>query len=161
MRLSDLQTKMVVNVSDGRHLGVISDAEVSDTGNINYFTVDNDSFKYENDLLYKNNTIISSDEYNYILKFNHKNIYTLLNNSTLDKKVTYSDLSEKQTYIISSSYFYNWYNNTLETSNNVIIDVTINNNVVSKIEINSIDLNVNITYDHINEIKQIEGGLNG
>lgn len=39
MRLSDLQTKMVVNVNDGRHLGVISDAEVSDTGNINYFTV--------------------------------------------------------------------------------------------------------------------------
>ena len=39
MRLSDLQTKMVVNVNDGRHLGVISDAEVDDKGVINYFTV--------------------------------------------------------------------------------------------------------------------------
>ncbi|MDE5539074.1 MAG: YlmC/YmxH family sporulation protein [Bacilli bacterium] len=39
MRLSDLQTKMVINVSDGKHLGVIADAEVTTDGTINYFTV--------------------------------------------------------------------------------------------------------------------------
>lgn len=39
MRLSDLQTKMVINTNDGRHLGVISDAEVTSTGQIVYFTV--------------------------------------------------------------------------------------------------------------------------
>ncbi len=39
MRLSDLQIKMVVNVKDGKHLGVISDAEINLKGQILYFTV--------------------------------------------------------------------------------------------------------------------------
>lgn len=39
MRLSDLQSKMVINVKDGKHLGVIVDAEVSESGSINYFTI--------------------------------------------------------------------------------------------------------------------------
>lgn len=39
MRLSDLQTKMVINTNDGKHLGVIGDAEVTSTGQIKYFTV--------------------------------------------------------------------------------------------------------------------------
>ncbi len=39
MYLSDLQTKMVINTNDGRHLGVIGDAEITSTGQIKYFTV--------------------------------------------------------------------------------------------------------------------------
>ncbi len=39
MKLSDLQVKMVVNVKDGKHLGVIMDADMSPNGQINYFSV--------------------------------------------------------------------------------------------------------------------------
>ena len=39
MKLSDLQSKMVVNVKDGKHLGTIIDAEVNESGQILYFTV--------------------------------------------------------------------------------------------------------------------------
>lgn len=39
MRLSDLQSKMVINISDGRHLGVIVDAEINESGNIIAFTI--------------------------------------------------------------------------------------------------------------------------
>jgi len=39
MRLSDLQTKMVVNTNNGKHLGVIVDAEINEQGQINYFSV--------------------------------------------------------------------------------------------------------------------------
>ena len=39
MRLSDFQSKIVVNVNDGKHLGTIIDAEVSESGQIIYFTV--------------------------------------------------------------------------------------------------------------------------
>lgn len=39
MRLSELQTKMVINVNDGKHLGMIVDAEISIEGNINNFTI--------------------------------------------------------------------------------------------------------------------------
>lgn len=39
MRLSDLQSKMVINISDGRHLGVIVDAEINEDGNIVAFTI--------------------------------------------------------------------------------------------------------------------------
>lgn len=39
MHLSDLQTKMVINTNDGKHLGIIMDAEVTATGEIKYFTV--------------------------------------------------------------------------------------------------------------------------
>jgi len=39
MHLSDLQTKMVINTNDGRHLGVIGDAEITSTGQIKYFSV--------------------------------------------------------------------------------------------------------------------------
>ena len=30
---------MVVNIKDGKHLGIISDAEINEKGEINYFTV--------------------------------------------------------------------------------------------------------------------------
>ncbi len=39
MHLSDLQLKMVINMKDGKHLGVIIDAEVSADGKINYYVV--------------------------------------------------------------------------------------------------------------------------
>lgn len=39
MRLSDLQSKMVINVNDGKHLGIIVDAEISSNGEISYFTI--------------------------------------------------------------------------------------------------------------------------
>lgn len=39
MHLSDLQTKMVINTNDGKHLGVIGDAEITSTGQIKYFSV--------------------------------------------------------------------------------------------------------------------------
>lgn len=39
MKLSDLQTKMVINIKDGKHLGVIMDAEVTPSGQINYFSI--------------------------------------------------------------------------------------------------------------------------
>lgn len=39
MRLSDLQLKMVINIEDGKHLGVITDADITPDGNINYFIV--------------------------------------------------------------------------------------------------------------------------
>lgn len=39
MRLSDLQTKMVINTKDGKHLGVIIDAEINSAGQILYFNV--------------------------------------------------------------------------------------------------------------------------
>lgn len=39
MHLSDLQSKMVISVSDGKHLGVITDAEINAEGQIIYFAV--------------------------------------------------------------------------------------------------------------------------
>ncbi len=39
MRLSDLQSKMVININDGKHLGIISDAELNSDGSINYFSI--------------------------------------------------------------------------------------------------------------------------
>ena len=40
MRLSDLQTKDVVNVYDGVNLGRIVDAEVNEEGHIAYFVIE-------------------------------------------------------------------------------------------------------------------------
>ena len=40
MRLSDLQTKDVVNVYDGVNLGRIVDAEVNEEGHIVYFVIE-------------------------------------------------------------------------------------------------------------------------
>ena len=40
MRLSDLQTKDVVNMIDGLNLGRIVDAEVNETGQILYFVIE-------------------------------------------------------------------------------------------------------------------------
>lgn len=39
MRLSDLQTKMIINTKDGKHLGIIVDAEMNELGQIDYFTI--------------------------------------------------------------------------------------------------------------------------
>ena len=39
MRLSDLQLKMVVNIKDGKHLGTIIDADITESGQINFFIV--------------------------------------------------------------------------------------------------------------------------
>lgn len=40
MRLSDLQLKEVVNVIDGKNLGRIIDAEVNESGQIQYFVIE-------------------------------------------------------------------------------------------------------------------------
>lgn len=39
MHLSELQTKMVINTNDGKHLGAIVDAEVTGTGQIKKLTI--------------------------------------------------------------------------------------------------------------------------
>lgn len=39
MRLSDLQAKSVINIKDGKHLGIIVDAEINSNGQILYFVV--------------------------------------------------------------------------------------------------------------------------
>ena len=39
MRLSELQEKMVINVSDGKHLGIIVDALIKENGEIESFTI--------------------------------------------------------------------------------------------------------------------------
>ena len=40
MRISDLQTKDVINQSDGRNIGRIIDMDIQDNGVINYFIVE-------------------------------------------------------------------------------------------------------------------------
>ena len=40
MKLSDLQEKDVVNVNDGRNIGKIIDAQIDESGKINYLVVD-------------------------------------------------------------------------------------------------------------------------
>lgn len=40
MRISDLQTKDVINQSDGRNIGRIIDMDIQDNGTINYFVVE-------------------------------------------------------------------------------------------------------------------------
>ncbi|MCH5167288.1 MAG: YlmC/YmxH family sporulation protein [Erysipelotrichales bacterium] len=40
MRISDLQTKDVINQSDGRNIGRIIDMDIQDNGTINYFIVE-------------------------------------------------------------------------------------------------------------------------
>lgn len=67
MLLSELQRKIVVNTSDGRHLGVISDAEVNEKGEINYFSIAHKHFfkrlfKNEPDINIKISEIIKIGE---------------------------------------------------------------------------------------------------
>ena len=40
LRLSDLQTKDVVNITDGMNLGRIVDAEVNESGQVLYFVIE-------------------------------------------------------------------------------------------------------------------------
>jgi len=39
MNLSDLQRKDIVNLTDGKRLGRIIDAEITESGNISYFVI--------------------------------------------------------------------------------------------------------------------------
>lgn len=40
MRISDLQTKDVINQVDGRNIGRIIDMDINDDGSVNYFVVE-------------------------------------------------------------------------------------------------------------------------
>lgn len=44
MRVSDLQTKDVVSIHDGKKLGKIVDIDIEQEGKINYFVVENRHF---------------------------------------------------------------------------------------------------------------------
>ena len=44
MRLSDLQSKDIVNILDGKNMGRIVDAEVDENGQIGYFVVEKRRF---------------------------------------------------------------------------------------------------------------------
>ena len=39
LRLSELQMKMIVNINNGKHLGIIGDAFINDKGEIVNFTI--------------------------------------------------------------------------------------------------------------------------
>lgn len=47
LRLSDLQSKDVVNMADGKNLGKIIDVELSEIGAINYFVVEKKRFFWQ------------------------------------------------------------------------------------------------------------------
>lgn len=55
MRLSDLQTKTIVNVKDGRNIGSIIDANISIDGSIESLIIESQkrmlSFSRENDMI--------------------------------------------------------------------------------------------------------------
>ena len=55
MRLSDLQTKTIVNVKDGRNIGSIIDANISIDGSIESLVIESQkrmlSFSRENDMI--------------------------------------------------------------------------------------------------------------
>ena len=40
MRLSDLQTKNIVNINDGKNIGTIIDANITDTGSIDTLIIE-------------------------------------------------------------------------------------------------------------------------
>ena len=61
MRLSDLQSKDVVNMADGKNLGKIIDVELSEIGAINYFVVEKKRFFWQ---------IFSSTEPDITIKVN-------------------------------------------------------------------------------------------
>ena len=44
MRVSDLQVKDVVSITDGKRLGRIVDIDITESGNINYFVVEERKF---------------------------------------------------------------------------------------------------------------------
>ena len=61
MKLSELQIKDVVNMADGKNLGKIIDAELSEIGAINYFVVEKKRFFWR---------IFSSSEPDITIKVN-------------------------------------------------------------------------------------------
>jgi YlmC/YmxH family sporulation protein len=44
MRISELQSKDIVNVSDGKNIGRIIDIDINDDGSINYLIVESKKF---------------------------------------------------------------------------------------------------------------------
>jgi len=49
MRLSDLQIKDIVNINDGKKIGKIIDAEITETGNIVHLVVERKTFLFSKD----------------------------------------------------------------------------------------------------------------
>lgn len=67
MRLSDLQTKKIINITDGKNIGTIIDANVLENGNIESFLIESNkslfSLNKENDtkIFWKDITKIGED----------------------------------------------------------------------------------------------------
>ena len=61
MRISDLQSKDVVNQSDGRNIGRIIDMDIMDNGVVNYFVVEPKKILKRFNI-YNNETSIKLDE---------------------------------------------------------------------------------------------------
>ena len=60
MRISDLQTKDVVNKNDGRNIGRIIDVDILESGMINFFVVEPKILKKLN--IYNNETSIKLNQ---------------------------------------------------------------------------------------------------
>lgn len=63
MRISDLQTKDIVNTLDGKNVGRIIDIDINDDGKVNYFVVESKKYLkrisvYNNEILIKYSDIV-------------------------------------------------------------------------------------------------------
>ena len=65
LKLSELQDKDVININNGENLGKIIDADISDSGIINYFIVEKKRMIWQ---LFKNTTPDSKILFNKIKK---------------------------------------------------------------------------------------------
>ena len=128
----------------------IGDIEIQGTtyNNESYLYIDGKSYVYMNDELSYNGEIIPQTFNNISLNLlQPKNLDNLINQGIYDSKVTYTD-SVKYNYIVSSDVYNNHMNSFL-VNENVLISVTKENNLVTKIEFN----NISISYSNINKIQ--------
>ena len=68
MKLSDLQEKDIVNVINGENLGRIIDAEINDSGMLNFFIVEKKRFFWQ---IFKGMQSDKKVDYNKIKKIGH------------------------------------------------------------------------------------------
>ena len=122
------------------------DKEVFYINNNKYYQIDKTYYDEKTNL--KINPDYPLEEWEY------KNIVNIMKNFKYSDKTSYKSGIVKYEYNITSLAYNNYY--TRNYQNDIIIDITLTNNLITEANINYTDFSVDIKYSNINEIDNLD-----
>lgn len=122
------------------------------------FYINNNKYYFVNNNYYQaiDNKIINIDY--SLVEWRYASIKNIMDKNNYSNKLEYEDGSIKYEYIIDYMTYNSYYNTNY--TNNIILNIIVNEEKIKSVNINYLNETVSITYENINNIKDLDININ-